>query len=266
MKRKAGSSLTDSSAVLVVLVFGGLLVVWEVLVRALKIKPILLPPPSLVLVELFDNLGWYLQHAAWTLFQTLLGFLFAVILGLMMAVGIAYSRIIEKILYTLLVAINAVPKIAVAPLFVIWLGTGIEPKIAIAFLIAVFPIVIDAVLGLKSTDPDMIDLARVLKGDRFQLLRKIQFPNALPSIFAGLKVGISFAFIGAIVGEFIASSAGLGYVIMTSQGTYDTVRIFAAVLLLSIIGAGLFYCIEGLERITIPWHVSQRRKAGKARI
>jgi NitT/TauT family transport system permease protein len=243
-----------------ILVFGALLLIWEALVRALDIKPVLLPPPSLVLAELAENFGWYLEHAAWTLLQTMLGFLLAVVLGLVIAIGIAFSRIVEKILYTLLVAINAVPKIAVAPLFVIWLGTGIEPKVAIAFLIAVFPIVIDAVLGLKSTDPDMLDLARVLKGDRLQVLRKIQFPNALPSIFAGLKVGISFAFIGAIVGEFIASTEGLGYIIMTSQGTYDTTRIFAAILFLSIIGACLFYLIEALEKSAIPWHVSQRNK------
>ena len=134
---------------------------------------------------------------------------------------------------------------------------------AIAFLIAVFPIVIDTVLGLRSVDPDLLDLARSLRGSRFQVLRMVRFPNALPSLFAGMKVGISFAFIGAIVGEFVASSSGLGYVILSSQATFDTTRMFAAIFLLAIIGTILFYMVELAEKAFIPWHVS-RRKEGLA--
>ena len=244
----------------VVLVMIGFLLIWEGAVVVFKIKPFLLPAPSAVLAELARDPGWYAAHSGQTLLETFLGFLLAVVLGVVMAVGIVYSKFIEQTLYTLLVGMNSIPKVAVAPLFIVWLGTGLEPKVAIAFLIAVFPIVIDSVLGLRSVDPDMLDLARSMRGSRFQVLTKIRFPNALPSLFAGMKVGIAFAFIGSIVGEFVASSSGLGYVIITSQANFDTTRMFAAILLLAVIGTILFYVVELAERAFIPWHVSRRRE------
>lgn len=253
-------SLAGNRAVTVVLALAAFLLAWEGGVVLFDVQPFLLPAPSAVLVEIWANVPWYLDQAASTLLETALGFGLAVVLGLLMAVSIVYSRVIEQVLYTLLVAMNSVPKVAIAPLFVVWLGTDLEPKVAISFLIAVFPIVIDGVLGLRSVDPDMIDLAKSLKGNRLQVLRKIRLPNAMPSIFAGMKVGISFAFIGAIVGEFVASNSGLGFVIMTSQATFDTTRMFAAILLLSLMGTALFYIVEVLERVLIPWHVSRRRE------
>ena len=149
-------------------------------------------------------------------------------------------------------------KVAVAPLFVIWLGTDAEPKIAIAFLIAVFAIVIDAVLGLKSVPPDILDLARSLRGGRLATLWRIRFPCALPSLFAGMKVAIGLALVGAIVGEFVSSQRGLGYVILSAQGMFDTARVFAAILVLALMGIALFWLIAWLERFAIPWHASQR--------
>ena len=160
--------------------------------------------------------GWYAAHTGYTLLETALGFGLAVVLGVAMSIAIVYSRFVEQTLYTLLVAMNSIPKVAVAPLFIVWLGTGLEPKVAIAFLIAVFPIVIDTVLGLRTVDPEMLDLARAMRGTRYQTLRKIRFPGALPSLFAGMKVGISFAFIGSIVGEFVAAQRGLGFVIVSA--------------------------------------------------
>jgi len=182
-----------------------------------------------------------------------------VALGIVMAIAVVYSKWVENILYTLLVAINSVPKVAVAPLFILWLGTGLEPKVAIAFMIAVFPIIISTVLGLRSIDPDMLDLASSLKGTRSQTLWKILVPNALPGMFSGMKVGISFAFIGSIVGEFVAASQGLGFVIVTSTANFDTTHTFAALILLTLIGTILFYGIEFLERKMLPWHVSHRK-------
>jgi NitT/TauT family transport system permease protein len=146
----------------------------------------------------------------------------------------------------------------VAPLFVIWLGTGAEPKIAIGFLIAVFAIVIDMVLGLKSVPPDILDLARSLRGGRMATLWRIRFPCALPSLFAGMKVAISLALVGAIVGEFVSSQRGLGYVILSAQGTFDTARVFAAILVLGIMGVALFWLVTLAERLAIPWHASQK--------
>lgn len=239
-------------------VFIALLVVWEVAVRSLGVKPIVLPPPSAVAIELWKNVGWYAGHAWATLLVTLGGFLLALASGVFLAVLIVESRVLEKTVYALIVGMNSVPKVAIAPLFVIWLGTGAEPKLAIGFLIAVFPIVIDTVLGLKSVPPDVLDLARVLRGGRFATLWRVRFPCALPSIFAGMKVAISLALVGAIVGEFVASQRGLGYVILSAQGMFDTARVFAAVAVLALMGVVLFWLLAWLERTAIPWHSSQK--------
>lgn len=231
---------------------------WELAVRAFAIKPIILPPPSAVFAELFSDPLWYLRHAWYTLVVTLGGFALAVVLGVALAVAIVESRLLEKTIYALIVGLNSVPKVAVAPLFVIWLGTGAEPKIAIGFLIAVFAIVIDTVLGLKSVPVDILDLARAMRGGRVATLWRIRFPCALPSIFAGMKVAVSLALVGTIVGEFVSSQRGLGYVILSAQGTFDTARVFAAIIVLGIMGVALFWLIAAAERLAIPWHVSQR--------
>jgi NitT/TauT family transport system permease protein len=244
----------------VAIVLAAFVALWEVAVDALGVKPFLLPAPSLVALAIAKEPLFYLQQMGHTLFETFVGFAAAVLVGMGLAVGIVYSRVLERTLYVLLVGMNAIPKIALAPLFIVWMGTGLAPKIAIAMLVALFPIVIDTVLGLRSVDPDMLDLAKACHGSRRQVLTKIRLPNALPSIFAGLKVGISFAFIGAIVGEFVASQNGLGYVIVSSQATFDTARMFAAIALLSLLGTVLFYAVEALEKAMIPWHVSHRSK------
>ena len=237
-----------------------LFVLWEAAVRAFKVKPIVLPPPSAVFAELAAAPGWYLGHAWYTVLVTLGGFALAVLVGVLLAVLIVESRLLEKSIYALVIGLNSVPKVAVAPLFVIWLGTDAEPKIAIAFLIAVFAIVIDAVLGLKSVPPDILDLARALRGGRLATLWRIRFPCALPSLFAGMKVAIGLALVGAIVGEFVSSQRGLGYVILSAQGMFDTARVFAAILVLAAMGMALFWLIAWLERLAIPWHASQKEQ------
>jgi len=235
-----------------------LFALWEVAVRALAVKPVILPPPSAVFAELASDPLWYLRHAWYTLLVTLGGFALALVVGVLLAVAIVESRLLEKTIYALIVGLNSVPKVAVAPLFVIWLGTGAEPKIAIGFLIAVFAIVIDMVLGLKSVPPDILDLARSLRGGRMATLWRIRFPCALPSLFAGMKVAISLALVGAIVGEFVSSQRGLGYVILSAQGTFDTARVFAAIFVLGAMGVALFWLVTLGERLAIPWHASQK--------
>jgi NitT/TauT family transport system permease protein len=181
-------------------------------------------------------------------------------LGVALAVGIVYSRFLERTIYTLLVALNSIPKVALAPLFVIWMGTGPEPKVAIALMLAIFPIVIDTVLGLRSVDPDMLHLAHVSRASSWAVLTKIRFPCALPSLFAGMKVAISFALVGAIVGEFVAGSRGIGFQILVAQGQFDTVRVFVSLLLLGLVGTVLFFMVDYAERLLLPWHVSQRAR------
>jgi NitT/TauT family transport system permease protein len=233
-------------------------VAWEVGVRVFDVPRFLLPPPSEVVAEFFKTPGYFLQHTGFTLWTTLAGFALSVAIGALLSVAIVYSRFLERTLFTLLVTFNSVPKVALAPLFVIWLGTGATPKIAIAFTIAVFSIVISTVLGLRSADPELLMLARSARASELQMLWKIRLPSALPSAFSGMKISISVALVGAIVGEFVAGSFGLGQVILVSQSSFQTARMFVAITLLGILGTILYYAIELVERWTIPWHISQR--------
>ena len=150
---------------------------------------------------------------------------------------------------------------AIAPIFIVWMGTGLEPKIAIATMIAIFAIVIDTVHGLRSVDPEMIDLGRSVRGSNLKIIWKIRFPHALPSLFAGMKVAISLALIGAIVGEFVAAKRGLGYMILLAQGQFDVVRMFAAMVILSVSGLLLFYLVGQAENLMVPWRVARRRSS-----
>lgn len=250
------------SHLITLLVLAAILVLWEVAVRVFSVKQVFLPSPLVIGAELVESPMWYLGHAWYTLAVTLGGFAFAVVVGVALAVLIVESRLLENTIYALIIGLNGVPKVAIAPLLVIWLGTGSEPKIAIAFLIAVFAVVIDTVLGLKSVLPDILDLAKSLRGSRLQILMRIRFPTALPSMFAGMKVAISLALVGTIVGEFVSSQRGLGYVILSAQGTFDTPRVFAAIVVLAIMGLVLFWLLAWVERRALPWHASQRVEVG----
>lgn len=239
----------------------GLFIVWQIAVDVFHVRTLILPSPLSILAALADQPKWFLQEGLYTLGTTLTGFALAVVVGIVLAVLIVEVKALENTLYVLIVASNSVPKVAIAPLFVIWLGTGPWPKIAIAFLIAFFPIVIDTVLGLKSVSKDMLDLAATMHGRRLDQFWRIRLPSALPSVFAGMKVGISLALVGAIVGEFVASDHGLGYIILTAQGTFETSQIFAANLLLGVAGIVLFWIMAFAEKKLLPWHASQRQEA-----
>jgi NitT/TauT family transport system permease protein len=245
--------------VVVVLMASALL--WEGAVWAFGIRSFLLPAPSVVVADILDSPVFFGEQSLYTLYVTMAGFVIALVSGILAAIAIVSSRILDRTFYTLLVATNSVPKVALAPLFVIWLGTGGAPKIAIAAIIAVFPIVINTTVGLRSVNADMIDLARAARATRRDIMMKIRFPNALPNVFAGAKIGISFALIGAIVGEFVAGERGLGNVILMSQATFNSARAFAAILLLGILGTLMFFIVELFERWALPWHISQRSLA-----
>jgi NitT/TauT family transport system permease protein len=246
----------------IVFVLGGFLVIWEAWVRIAHVPAYFLPAPSAIFAEIVENPAWYARHAAYTVGACLLGFFMALAVGILAAIGIVYSKTLENTLYTLLVSLNSIPKIALAPLFIIWMGTNLSSKVAISMLIALFAIVIDTVLGLRSIDPDVLDMTKSMRASPFQVLWKIRFPNALPAMFAGMKVAISLALVGAIAGEFVASNVGLGYVILTAQGMMQTTRVFAAIVLLGVLGTALFYLVSIVEHFAVPWHVSQRNSAG----
>jgi NitT/TauT family transport system permease protein len=251
----------DSSRLRFFLIFTAIVLgLWEGLCWVTGVRPYILPAPSNVWKELIDDPLWLAQNTAYSLSAALIGFAISAVLGLVLSIGIVYSRVLDRTLFTSLVATNAVPKVAIAPLFVLWIGTGIDSKILMAVLVSIFPMVVDSVVGLRSADPGMLDLARTYRGTSLQMFWKIRFPTALPSIFAGMKVAISLALVGTIVGEFVGSNWGLGFVIMQSQGQFNTPRVFAAILVLSVLGTLLFQLVDLIERRSMPWHVSHRNR------
>lgn len=236
----------------------GALVVWQIFVMALRIQSYILPPPTEVAREMVVQWQYLLRHAGVTTYEVVLGFVLSVAVGLPCAVAIVYSRLLENTAYPLLVSSQAIPKIAIAPLFVVWFGFGLEPKILVAVLVSFFPIVIDTALGLRSVEPEMLHLARSMGTSSLQTFLKISFPSALPSVFSGLKIAITLAVVGAVVGEFIGSDQGLGYVLLIANGNLDTKLLFAATVVLSIIGIVMFLLVHLAEKWALPWHVSQR--------
>lgn len=236
---------------------------WELFVRAAGIKPYILPAPSVVILELVDQASNIFNHSLVTGWEIILGFLLSVIVGIPLGMGIYYSKFLERIFYPVLVASQTIPKIAIAPLLVIWFGFGLLPKIVVSFLIAFFPIVIDTVVGLKQTQPEMIYLVRSMGANRTQTFLKISLPNALPNIFGGLKVAITLAVVGAVVGEFIAADKGLGYLLVVANGYLDTPLMFAGIIALSLLGIVFFFIIEILERVFVPWRTGAQEEMSK---
>jgi len=226
-----------------------LLVVWEVVTIVGQVPVYLLPGPIAIVQEMFDSAESLWRHGLVTLGEILAGFGLSVLVGIPLAVLISYSRAFERTIYPLLVSSQTIPKVAIAPLFIVWFGFGLTPKILITFLIAFFPIVIDTVVGLRSTPIEMHYLVRSMGASPWQAFWKIRLPNALPSIFGGLKVAITLAVVGAIVGEFVGADQGLGYLIQIANGNLDTRLLMAAIVVLAVIGVILFLAIEWLERL-----------------
>ena len=218
----------------------------------------LLPSPAAVYSSLTGQWRYLASEAVPTLVEVLLGFALATIVGIAIAVAIVTWRPFEKAMYPLLVASQEVPQIAFAPLLLVWFGFGLTSKVIIAFLIAFFPIVVNTAAGMRSVPTEMLDLAHSTRASGVTILRRIRFPFALPNVFTGLKIGVTFAVIGAVVGEFVGSGSGLGYVLVTADGRLDTATMFAAIIILVIMGLVLFLAVSLLERLLIPWHVSQR--------
>lgn len=225
------------------------------------VEPYLVPSPGATF-DVFTNKADYLWEHTWvTTYETLLGFVIAIGVGVLAAVVMVYSATAEKTLYPILLFAQVIPKIAIAPLFVVWLGFGIGPKVLIAVLIAFFPVVISMVTGLKAVDPEMLQLSATMGAGRWQTFVKIRLPASLPHLFSGLKVAVTLAVTGAVVGEFVGANEGLGYVILQANGNLDTPMLFAGLLVMSLLGVVLFVLVELAEKLLLPWHAS-RREAG----
>jgi NitT/TauT family transport system permease protein len=237
----------------------GILVVWEIFVRGAGIKPYILPAPSIVLASLWQKFPTVLAAASFTVQPMLIGFAVAVVVGILLALVVAFSPALQDIIYPLIVFLQIVPKIAVAPLFIIWFGYGLMPKVLLVFLLSFFPIVVSAVTAFRSVDSDIMDLAKSTGAGAWRIFWKVQVPHALPTLFTGIKVAAALSSTAAVVAEFVASDRGLGYLLLEYNGTLNTSMAFAVIIVLSAMGLALYGLVEIVERLMIPWHVSRRR-------
>lgn len=230
-----------------------LLAAWEITVRILAIPDWLLPPPSQVVATFVGNLELLAMHLRATLLVTALGFLLSLAMGFGLALTIDASPLLRRTIYPLLVASQTVPIVAIAPLLVIGLGFGLLPKVLVVALVTFFPITVSTIDGLQSADRDMLRLLQVMGASRWQLLRLLRLPAALPAIFSGLKIAVTYSIIGAVLAEWIGASSGLGVYIARSLRAFRTDQVFVAAALTSLLTIGLFLLTVALERWMTPW-------------
>ena len=233
--------------------FVTMLLVWHFGVVLLGVKEFILPTPLAAVQTLFQAKFRWPSNFMATFYEVVGGFLVSALIGVILGIAIVWSDWLKRTILPFLVFLNSLPKIAVAPLFMIWFGYGILPNILIVFLISFFPVVINTSAGLVAVEEDLLDLVRCLHATKWQRMRKIQLPNSLPYVFSGLKIAATTAVTGAIVGEFVASDKGLGSVIIASQTTLATPVIFGSLILITIIGMVLFGFVGIMERILMPW-------------
>jgi NitT/TauT family transport system permease protein len=235
-----------------------LIAVWQVAALLFSFPPYLLPAPSAIAQAMDVNAAVLIKQSLGTTVEILLGFALSVAVGVPLALAIYLWRPFERAVYPLLISSQAVPKVAVAPLFLVWFGFGLVPKVLIAFLIAFFPVVINTVMGLAALEREKVYLARSMGLGPVATFFKIQLPNALPSIFAGLKISITLAVVGAVVGEFVGGQGGLGYLLLIANGNMDTALLFAGIVALTVLGVVLFGLIGLVERLVLPPHAVER--------
>ncbi|HVC24100.1 MAG TPA: ABC transporter permease [Candidatus Dormibacteraeota bacterium] len=238
------------------------LVVWQAVVAIGHVPDFVLPSPTAVLHSI-----WYNQSELWsdtltTGGETLAGLAISVAIAVPIAVGFSYSRLLETAVYPLVVASQAVPKLAIAPLFILWFGVGFQSKLLIAMLIAFFPTLVNTVAGLATVPPESVYLVRSMGASEWQIFVHVRMPYALPSFFAGVKVASTLAVIGALIGEFVGATSGLGYTLLEANANLQLDLVFACIVLLSVLGIALFYAIVLLERLVVPW-ASQRAEASR---
>lgn len=230
-----------------------ILAMWQVYTSLSGISPLVLPSPLEIASVSIDRYNLLLQQTWPTLIETVVGFGLALVIGIPLAVFVASSRLFNLVLYPILVATQSIPKVAIAPIILVWFGLGISSKLALAFLVAFFPIVVDTATGLQATPPGLLELAHALCASPRQVFFKVQMPAALPFIFAGSKVAITLAVIGAVIGEFVGSVTGLGNLVLSANSQLDGPLAWAALVWLSALGILLFGAVALVERMMMPW-------------
>ena len=235
------------------LILAGLFLVWEFAVRLGRVPFYILPPPSRILCAFFTRFSFLARHGATTALEILLGMLLGVTGGVGLGIGIFYSHSLERTIYPLIIASQMVPIFAIAPLLVLWFGYGVWPKAAVAALIVFFPIVVNTVDGFRSVPGETIDLLRSLRASEWQIFQKIRVPASFPSLFSGLKIGATLSVVGATIGEWIGGQRGLGYLMLRSKTLFRMELVFAAILMLSLLGVALFGGLSAVERYVLRW-------------
>ena len=236
-----------------------IILVWQAYTEVFAVNRIVLPSPLDILKASVMHWDMLLVQTWPTFLESVLGFLLAVVVGIPFAVCVASSRVLNLTLYPILIATQSIPKVAIAPIILVWFGLGIQSKLVIAFLVAFFPIVVDTAAGIQATPAGLVELARSLRASPLQIFLKIQFPAALPFIFAGAKVAVTLAVIGAVIGEFVGSVNGLGNLLLSANSQLDGPLAWAALVWLSALGILLFALVVIAERIAMPWSQSGHR-------
>ncbi|MFB6421381.1 MULTISPECIES: ABC transporter permease [Bradyrhizobium] len=254
-KRARVSWLDRYSALLVAVVLIG---AWQILVPLSGLSEFVLPTPFAIAKRIANDLPLLSAHTYVTLLEVIFGFFLGALIGIPLALSIFYSRAFERAIYPILVGLQTVPKVSLAPILVLYLGYGWAPKIVLAFMISFFPIVISTVVGLQSLDKNLVNLVRSMGANEWQTFFKLRLPAALPNIFAGFKVAISLAVIGAVIGEYVAAERGLGYLQLQANSQFDTTLNFATVVTISALGVMLYFVIDIIES-----RVSHKRDAAK---
>jgi NitT/TauT family transport system permease protein len=246
-----GISKTDIGTTIVSIV--ATLAAWEILTRIFQVPAFILPAPSAIFLEAVNRYPLYLYHSWVTFYEMVVGFLLAAVVGVFLAVVIVYSRIIRNMIYPQIVVLQIVPKVAIAPLLLIWAGYGMTSKILLALLISFFPIVVNMVTGLVAIEAELLELCRILQSGRWQEFYKVRLPNALPYLFSSLKVASTLSVIGAVIGEFVGGNEGLGHLIIIANTELRTSMSFVALFALSILGFLLYGFVILAERVFMPW-------------
>jgi NitT/TauT family transport system permease protein len=239
--------------VLALLLAAFVTVLWEAAIRAFRVPTFVLPAPSAVIRSLIENWAQLASATESTALEILLGFVLAAITGIAVALVIVRFDRFGRALYPLVVLFQNVPKVALAPIFILWFGFDLAPKVALIVVIAFFPVAIDMLVGLQSVEPSFVALMQSVGASRSKILLDVRIPHSLPHLMAGLKVAITFSVIGAIVGEFAGASRGLGYMIQFASTQLDTPLIFAALLVVSVLGLAFYYVVELAEGLLVPW-------------
>ena len=240
------------------------IVAWEIFARVADVPAYILPPPSRIIERVSGSWALLWDNSLATIASIGIGYMIGVLVGAVLALAMAYSSIVRNTLYPPIIASQAVPKIAIAPLLVLWLGFGIWPKVAVVALMVFFPVTITMVEGLRSVDPRLLDLLRSVHANPLQIFVKVSLPHALPQIFAGLKIGITLAVVGAVVGEWVGADAGLGHLLIIANTRLDATLLFSSLFLLVVIGIALFLLIELLEKVFVPWREQEDQAGGAA--